>query len=212
MNVWEKTRKNSGLTRTEIANAMGISEEKIEQIEKGVREMPTEKVDEYLEKIRQLSSKERKIKLAEAKTWYYNVDLTQKMKEFGIVNQYKLAEILNAGQGSVSAWVNKKGISTENLLKLYYFFNDKFNKIVEEPEEDKIKVTIDDTSSILEEKPSVGENSFETISTTIAPLENIAEVAVNNRIEQLKEENGRLRKQIARYELLIDMAMKGDKE
>lgn len=296
MNIWEKQRKNNGLTRFEMAKAMGISEEKIEQIESGVREMPTEKVDEYLEKMRNLSKTERKLKAAEARVWYENADLKKLISDFGFKNQREFARAIGCEQSSISIWANKKKkIGTPALLKLYYFFNDGFNKVVETPtkaensmvddiskyckdlrewydktdfiellreknltqkdisrefdipfstlnnwvkktsitkrgietlysifgnaEQKSIKVNVDNTSKVLEEEPTpMFTNYYQgleedttptcTISTTIdTPME---EDTTKEDLCRLKEENERLRKQIARYELLIDMAMKGE--
>lgn len=134
MNIWEKERKKAGVTTIELANAMNISEEKVKEIEMNTRELPTSRVDEYLEHIRNLSRKDRDIKIAEARVWFSQIDLEEKIKEFGFKSQKEFAKKLGVVQSCISVWSrNKRSISTNNLLKLYLFFNNEFNKQIERP-------------------------------------------------------------------------------
>lgn len=291
MNLWEKKRKKAGVTRVEIANAMNISEDKVEELEKNMREMPHDKADEYLENLRKLSSKERKLKIAEAKVWYDTVNLNQLIKDFGYKSQAEFAKDFGCERSSVSVWVNKlRPIGTNSLMKLYYFFNNEFNRKVEKKETKKDEViewykdfnfqqefyklnlsqqefskkyqiaqsiisnlvnqksrpsqkTIKKLYNIfngLNQEPSLEKLKVEIPEDTIYPIEESnSEIETTNYYQvldqeettptyeipttvdtpveedttredlcKLKEENERLRKQMARYEFLIDMAIK----
>lgn len=131
-------RRKNNLTITEIANELGIEEHKVKQIESGAREMPKEKIDEYLGAINKLSKKDRAIKIAEARAWYEQADLKQLIKTFGYKNQKDFAKAIGCQQATISEWCNKKRvITTNNLMRLYYFFNNGFNKKISEDEEQK---------------------------------------------------------------------------
>jgi len=135
MNIWEKMRRKNGLTRVELAKEMGINEERLKEVENNMREMPTNQVDNYISKVNNISKGERNIKIAEARNWYEQVNLKELMKEFGYENQSELAKTLGVDPSSISVWFNKKNgskkIGTNSLLKLYYFFNNEFNKKLE---------------------------------------------------------------------------------
>ena len=132
MNIWEKMRRKKGLTRVEIAKEMGISEEKVKEVEKNMRTMPKNEIDKYIKSIHNMSNGERELKIAEAKAWYEKADFKTLMKEFGYKTQAELAEVLHCDKSSISTWFAKSTgnhkIGTSSLLKLYYFFNDGFNK------------------------------------------------------------------------------------
>lgn len=292
-NVWEKMRKSKGVTRVEIAKEMGIDEEKLEEIENNSREMPKERIDEYVATIHKLSKKDRAIKVAEARAWYEQADLNRLIKEFGFDSQREFANHFGCEQSSVSIWANKRRkIGTPALLRLYYFFNDGFNKKVKTVEEPKGEVDLKEwwgnfdlsnviyksgfknqkefaksygfsqscisvwankqampsnkslkrlyelfgnTTEEVEEKTNnlasniEKENTDEvetanycqvldqeettptyTISTTIDTL--MEEDTTEEDLCRLKEENEHLRKQIKRYEALIDMIiLKGER-
>ena len=131
MNIWEKMRKKNNLTRVEIANEMGISEEKVKEVENNMREMPKGKIDDYMGAIYK-SNKERKMKIAQAKIWWKDFDLVKGIKDFGFKSQREFAKDFGCGQPTVSEWCNKKRpVGTPMLLKLYYFFNNEFNKKID---------------------------------------------------------------------------------
>lgn len=138
MNIWEKMRRKKGLTRVEIAKEMGISEEKVKEVEKNMRTMPKNEIDKYIKSIHNMSNGERELKIAEAKSWYEITDFKSLMKEFGFTNQNEVAKAIGVDPSSISVWFNKKDgdhkIGTNGLLKLYYFFNNEFNKKISTPE------------------------------------------------------------------------------
>lgn len=138
MNVWEKMRRKKGLTRVEIAKEMGISEEKVKEVEKNMRTMPKNEIDKYIKSIHNMSNGERELKIGEARSWYEKTDFKSLMKEFGFKSQKEVAKAINVDPSSISVWFNKKKgkqeIGNNSLLKLYYFFNDEFNKRISTPE------------------------------------------------------------------------------
>lgn len=276
-NVWEKMRKSKGVTRVEIAKEMGIDEEKLEEIENNSREMPKERIDEYVATVHKLSKKDRAIKVAKARAWYEQADLNKLIKEFGFDSQRDFANQFGCEQSSVSIWANKRRkIGTPALLRLYYFFNDGFNKKVKTVEEPKGEVDLKEwwgnfdlsnviyksgfknqkefaksygfsqscisvwankqampsnkslkrlyelfgnTTEEVTEEP-IKEELEETIEVEEEPVEvyteedpqAIMESLSNGAIKLLKEENEHLRKQIKRYEALIDMIiLKGER-
>ena len=149
MNIWEKMRRKKGLTRVEVAKKMGISEEKVKEVENNMREMPTKEVNNYIKNIFEVSNAEREIELAKAKEWYEKADFKKLLKEFGFKTQGELARKLEVDSSSISCWFAKKTgsrhIGQNSLLKLYYFFNDEFNKVTTKSapkqESKKVKVT-----------------------------------------------------------------------
>ena len=130
MNIWRRQRENSGVSRIEIANAMGISEQKLKEVEENTREMPRGRMDEYIKTVNDLSKKDRTIRMAQAKMWYEQADFKKLMYEFNIKTQLELAEKLNCSPSALCRWLQHKGaVGTNAILKLYYFFNDEFNKV-----------------------------------------------------------------------------------
>ncbi len=128
MSIWEKKRIKAGLTRSELAKELNVKEEVIKEVENGQREVPKSRVDEYLSKINKLTPSERKLKEAEMKLWFKNLDLKKEIKKFGFANQKQFAKELGFSQSMVSSWANNlNGITKENLTKLYYYLNDEFN-------------------------------------------------------------------------------------
>lgn len=128
MSIWEKKRIKAGLTRNELAKELNVKEEVIKEVENGQREVPKNRVDEYLSKINKLTPSERKLKEAEMKLWFENLDLKKEIKKFGFTNQKQFAKELGFSQSMVSSWANNlNGITKENLAKLYYYLNDEFN-------------------------------------------------------------------------------------
>lgn len=287
MNVWEKMRKKNNLTRVEIANEMGISEEKVKEVENNMREMPKGKIDDYMGAIYK-SNKERKMKIAQAKIWWKDFDLVKGIKDFGFKSQREFAKDFGCGQPTVSEWCNKKRpVGTPMLLKLYYFFNNEFNKKIDNKPRIELNIgkAIEDidldewyanydfkkalkeyglnqgdiakainkpysTASMWLNKTACSNKGKKLLYDYFSKLEtpnNVEEEKENNELEtanyyqvleqeettptytisttidtpmeedtteedlcRLKEENERLKKQLARYEMLIDMALKGN--
>lgn len=118
--------------------------------------------------------------------WYMKTDLKLLRLKFGFTHQRDLGKEVEISQSTI-CHLEKKEVKkiTKSMRKLYYFFNNDFNK------------KLDTEVETNEEQ--------EEINYEIKPLDKKIGSVENDEIIKLKSEITRLKSQVARYEKLIDL-------
>lgn len=140
MNYYLKKRLQSGLSKNDMANELGLSYIRYSAIERGDVKMPTSLIDKFNEIINR--GKENEIAKTESeikadKFWQevsqlkenHTYVLHDKMKEFNIENLQQLVNLL--GYKSVGTIYNylegRNPVGSEFKKRLYNFFSDELN-------------------------------------------------------------------------------------
>lgn len=136
MSFWDKKNRNKK-TNYDISKETGIPEEKVKEIMKGEREVPTDRVDTLNKALKSDNKTERSIRILNAKEWLKKTDLTSLRLSWGYLSQKEVAEVIGMAQSSYSLIESKKYdiLSNNSLLKVYDFFNDELNKKVSKEHE-----------------------------------------------------------------------------
>ena len=131
MSFWDKKNRNKK-TNYDISKETGIPEEKVKEIMKGEREVPTDRVDTLNKALETSNKAERSIRILNAKGWLKKTDLSRLRLSWGYISQKEVAEAIGMAQSSYSLIESKKYdiLSNNSLLKVYDFFNDELNKKV----------------------------------------------------------------------------------
>jgi len=212
MNFWGKRIKNTN----EISKETGIDEKKIKELKEGKREITGEAMNKVLDAINKIEKKtdmEKKVEKEEVMNWYKNNDLNKLMKKFGYKRQKDCAKEIGIAQSSLNALINRKPQHyTKVTQKVYDFFNDEFNKKVDnEKQEGEIIIKAEPLNK--EKKFKVGNYTIESYGNGVAWFGAEKEQRVDPKVEEInyerlykeqQEEISKLTKQIERYEKLID--------
>ena len=131
-NDFFRKRNKYNKSAYEISKETNIDEEKVEKVLNGELELPTEKVDEFVEVLETDNALEKQIKLQEVKNWYRTANLKMLRKEFGYKSQIELAKILHIDNSTLCRLENKKEgdkyLSDALLMKIYDFYHNPLNK------------------------------------------------------------------------------------
>lgn len=140
MTIWKKKRQASGLSKTDMANELGLNYEFYNAIEKGDVKMPSNLIDKFNEiinrgKQNELTSAKNNI---DADNFWEEVKqqdedgtyvLIKKMREFNVSSLKELAELL--GYKSVGTIYNylqgRNTVGPEFKKRLYNFFSNELN-------------------------------------------------------------------------------------
>lgn len=150
--IWKKIRQKSNLPKSMVADKLGISEEKYDEIENGERELPRQYIDKLM-KIK-YDNKENKIEFevetAKAIEFIQNTDWEKLETEFNYPTTQDLCKAMNIG---VSTYYNIKHtpdvVAPKTKIKVYKFFMDPLNKYVNKnKDKDKWLVKFNDDGSL----------------------------------------------------------------
>lgn len=170
----------------ELSGKLNVDEEKIKELKEGKRIIEGETLERTLNKINQQTPAEKKMNDVKIFDWYMRTDLKLLRLKFGFAHQHELAKEVGIAQSTICHLERKKVKKmTKSIKKLYYFFNNDFNKKL-------------DTEVETNEKQ-------EEINYEIKPLDEKVEPVDDSEIIKLKSEITRLKSQILRYEKLIDL-------
>lgn len=132
--LWNKlnSRNKNKKSNYEISKKTNIPEEKVEEIMKGERQVPSDRVDSFVSAIQENNNLERTINSATAKKWIEETDLKALRREFNYQSQVELAKELNIDTSVICRLENKKidHVSDNFLIKFYDFYHDELNKKV----------------------------------------------------------------------------------
>lgn len=144
MSIFKRKIKNT----FDVARDMGVDEEKIKELKEGERQVEGLTMDKVLQSVNK-SQVERDIEKLNIFEWYNNTDLKALRKEFGYKNASTLAEVLKIEQSAISRAENKKyNKINKNIIKLYDFYHNDFNKNIKEEKQ----IENNEKSSIVKDK------------------------------------------------------------
>ena len=118
MSFWDKKNRNKK-TNYDISKETGIPEEKVKEIMKGEREVPTDRVDTLNKALKSDNKTERSIRILNAKEWLKSTDLTSLRLSWGYVSQKEVAEAAGVAQSSYSLIESKEKPQDEFFHFLY---------------------------------------------------------------------------------------------
>lgn len=133
MNIWEKLRRESGKSTYDISKELNIPEDIVKEIEKGDREVPTDKVDEVYNAFKNKGATEiTSVERALMEKFFMDNDIQNLKKEFGYKTLEELSEAMHIGVSTMYYLRGQKikAMSDNLLKKAYDFFQDGFNKKV----------------------------------------------------------------------------------
>lgn len=141
--LWNKlnNRNQKRKSNYEISKKTNIPEEKVKEIMNGEREVPTERVDDFVSAISENDKVEREINVATARKWLEETDLKKARMNYNYLSQGELASELGVHTSVICRLENKKTdhVSDGLLIKYYDFLNNDLNKKVKRKKKDKIE-------------------------------------------------------------------------
>lgn len=134
-NIWKKLNKMNK-SNYEISQETNIPEEKVEEIMRGERQVPTDRVDDFRKALSINNKAERSLKLAQVKQWYKETDLKEAREKLGYKSQASLARAMNLSASTMSriegkVEENSKYFNEDTLIRYYDFLNNELNKVIE---------------------------------------------------------------------------------
>lgn len=147
MNIWKRLRHKIDIPTNEIANLLHIPEKKYIEIEKGVRQMPKNLINNFMKIYheRKEIKGETQIKMFEVNQFLKTMDLKELRKEFNYDSNEKLAKAIGIGEAMIYRLKsNLNAVSDNTKIKVYNFFNDPLNIQI-----DNKKHTIDDSAKLV---------------------------------------------------------------
>lgn len=133
MNIWERLRRESGKSTYDISKELNIPEDIVKEIEKGDREVPTDKVDEVYNAFKNKSATEiTSVERALMEKFFMDNDIQDLKQKFGYKTLEELSEAMHIGVSTMYYLRGQKikAMSDNLLKKAYDFFQDGFNKKV----------------------------------------------------------------------------------
>lgn len=154
MNYYLKKRVQSGFTKSDMANELGIDYNRYVAIEKGSVKMPLNLIDKFNEVINkgkenEITKIENNIKADEfwqkvkQKNSQGKYILTEKMHEFNIATMQQLVDLLGyKSAGTIWNYLQDRSPAGEEFKKrLYNFFNNELN--IQIPNENNIRKNVE---------------------------------------------------------------------
>lgn len=149
MSYYCKKRMKAGLSKSEVANALGIDYKKYVLIDKGVVKMPNKLIDKFNELINKTKTEndiDRINRKEVVDKWWKEMSvkkkhgvyvLNDKMKEFNIDTLTELSLLIGSNKRYMSDCLNKSDeVNFETKNRLYSFFENELNI---QPPKDKKK-------------------------------------------------------------------------
>ena len=226
MGFWNKRIKDTKA----ITKDIGVEETKIKELKQGKREIGGETMERVLNSIEKTkeSKLEKQIRKAHIFEWYQNTDLTALREKFGYKTQKSLAKELGIAQGTLCELETKKKVAfCGSMQKVYDFFQNDFNKNIEEEElaTEEVSQPEEVVMAVVEEEPveeyEVFEEEAKDGSVVMPPYSfsarNTDNIIVDDsndyrekikvleeRCSMLERDNYKLERQVMLYEKLIE--------
>lgn len=129
--IWNRLNRRSISTKSnyEISKKTNIPEDKVKEIMEGDREIPSDRVDDFVNAIKENDKVEKQITMGNIRKWIQETDLRELRKKFNYVSQGELASVLGVDASVVCRLEGKKidHVSDQTLQKYYDFLNDELN-------------------------------------------------------------------------------------
>lgn len=226
MGFWNKRIKDTKA----IAKDIGVEEIKIKELKQGKREIGGETMEKVLNSIEKTkeSKIEKQIRKAHIFEWYQNTDLTALREKFGYKTQKSLAKELGIAQGTLCELETKKKVAfCGSMQKVYDFFQNDFNKNIEEEElaTEEVSQPEEVVMAVVEEEPVEEYEAFEEEELKVSELPShsnnpmpeplgwtmneeerlkLGLKQLEARCVELENKNYKLERQIMMYEKLIE--------
>lgn len=189
-------RNRAKLDTYTVSKLLGIKEKTYKEVEKGLRNLEGDKIDKFFEIID--NAKEIRLDNMQKEPiideWIASGKAKEDIKEMGY-NEKSFAEAIDYAQPTINQILNSKRQGSFGVkCAMYDFLHDPLNKNIETKK--NVKKDTENT-----EKKDTENTEKEVLSLVDEPVIN---TFYTNELEQLKEENKKLRKQVERYEKLID--------
>lgn len=201
---YKNIRNKHRLDTYTVSKLLGINEKTYVEIEKGYRNLEGNLIDKFMD----IMDNAKAIRLNNAQLerdideWINSGEALKDIKDSGY-SQSKLANKLNITPSVICKMLKGKNSSFNTKCKVYDFIKNPLNKNIEYLLKKEKEKNVKDEEEITDENlakevKNTKKDVIEEKETTENPTDLI------NDILELKEENDKLKKQIERYEKLID--------
>lgn len=128
--LWKKLNKLNK-SNYEISKETNIPEEKVEEIMRGERPVPTEMVDDFRKALNKDNKAEKSIKMIEVMNWYNSADLRKEREDMGYKTQKSMALASGLGQSTICSLETKNREYSDNIMIKYYdFLHNDLNRVI----------------------------------------------------------------------------------
>ena len=184
---YKQKRNNKRLDTYTVSKLLGIDEKTYIEVERGYRNLEGNLIDKFMDimdNAKEIRFNNDQLEM-DIDDWIESGQAKEDIKRMGY-EQIEIAEKLNTSPSMISkTLLHPNNVQFNTKYKLYDFVKNPLNKNIEDVlKEEKGKSVIKEAENVIEKKPT--------------------EMLSVNQIETLQAENERLRKQLERYEKLID--------
>ena len=188
---YKQKRNNKRLDTYTVSKLLGIDEKTYIEVERGYRNLEGNLIDKFMDimdNAKEIRFNNKQLE-QDIDDWIESGEAKEDIKRMGY-EQIEIAEKLNTSPSMISkTLLHPNNVQFNTKYKLYDFVKNPLNKNIEDVlKEEKGK-------SVIKEIENTEKNVIEKQSTEMLSV---------NQIETLQAENERLRKQLERYEKLID--------
>lgn len=188
---YKQKRNNKRLDTYTVSKLLGIDEKTYIEVERGYRNLEGNLIDKFMDimdNAKEIRFNNKQLE-QDIDDWIESGEAKEDIKRMGY-EQIEVAEKINTSPSMVSkTLLHPNNVQFNTKYKLYDFVKNPLNKNIEDVlKEEKGK-------SVIKEIENTEKNVIEKKPTELLSV---------NQIETLQAENERLRKQLERYEKLID--------
>lgn len=223
--TYNTKRRKAGMSRSEMATALGISHRQYKLIERGVVKMPTKLIDKFNEIVnrgKEIHKLEALDNQREINDFYNSMTtkvenvykLWDKMQSFNITTYKQLAQLLGYKNGSAISHYLAKPEETPDTFKhmLYAFFQDELNiqppKIENTKKEYNTKIINNVQSELLEWYNKFDFNTFLTDNNlSQKEFSDIADIEKSSMSNYVTKKNKPGEKQLVKLKKGVDIVM-----
>lgn len=188
---YKQKRNNKRLDTYTVSKLLGIDEKTYIEVERGYRNLEGNLINKFMDimdNAKEIRFNNKQLE-QDIDDWIESGEAKEDIKRMGY-EQIEIAEKLNTSPSMISkTLLHPNNVQFNTKYKLYDFVKNPLNKNIEDVlKEEKGK-------SVIKEVENTEKNVIEKKPTEMLSV---------NQIETLQAENKRLRKQLERYEKLID--------
>lgn len=188
---YKQKRNNKRLDTYTVSKLLGIDEKTYIEVERGYRNLEGNLIDKFMDimdNAKEIRFNNKQLE-QDIDDWIESGEAKEDIKRMGY-EQTEIAEKINTSPSMVSKVLcHPNNVQFNTKYKLYDFVKNPLNKNIE----DKLKE--EKEKNVIKEVENIEKNVIEKQPTEMLSV---------NQIETLQAENERLRKQLERYEKLID--------
>lgn len=142
-NFWSKLKAKGNKTTYDLSKETNISEEKLDEVFNGERELPTNHVDKVYTALKEKKQPMTSIERALIEKFFTDNDILVLRKSWGYASMQSLADAIGVGVSNLYLLRPQyiKKLTDNYLQKVYDFFQDELNKNVVKNKRNVIKHT-----------------------------------------------------------------------